>query len=57
MQKLYQTNPEIIPVYEVGEAVYVGHKPVIVKRAVIGSKRWMEAQHNIKVVRCFMIGQ
>ena len=30
---------------------------VIVKRAVIGSKMWVEAQHNIYVVKCFVIGQ
>ena len=25
----------------------LGHRPVILKRAVIGSKRWVEAKHNI----------
>ena len=36
---------------------FIGHRPAIVKRAVIGSKVWVEAQHNILVVKCFMIGQ
>ena len=25
----------------------LGHRPVILKRAVVGSKRWVEAKHNI----------
>ena len=35
----------------------LGHRPLIVEKGSDWLTRWVETQHNIYVVKCFMIGQ
>ena len=49
-------NQMIFLVFYLKMVMSLGHRPVVVKRALIGLKG-VEAQHNSYVEKCFVIGQ